>query len=121
MDQPFIDPSKVPALIAGGMGAFLSVLFQRNANKLTIFTTLVSAEVVDYYFANPIWGILHAQFKWADEQWQGPVALSIGLLAIFFVGGVTKMASDFWGSPWQTITDLAVSIFKRLLPTKGEK
>lgn len=120
MEQPIIDPSKVSALIAGGLGAFLSVLFQRNTNKLTIFTTLVTAEVVDYYFANPVWGVLHSQFRWADEQWQGPVALSMGLLAIFVVGGITKMAAEFWSSPWQTIGAFFVSVLGRVLPGKKE-
>lgn len=121
MDAPIIDPSKVQVLIAGGLGAFLSMLFQRDTNKLTILTTLASAEVVDFYFARPIWGLLHARFSWVDDQWQGPVAFSMGLLAIFVVGGVIKMASDFWRSPLQTIADLAVSIFERLVPWKGRK
>lgn len=121
MAHPVIDPSKVQILIAGGAGAFLSVLFQRNSNKLQIFTTLTTAEVVDFYFARPLWALMHGSFTWADEQWQGPVALSLGLFAIFIVGGITKMASDFWGSPWATIADFAVSIFERLIPWKKGK
>lgn len=113
METPVIDPSKVQALIAGGLGAFLSVLFQRSSNKLTIFTTLTTAEVICYYCAHPAWVVMHAHFVWCDDQWQGPVALSIGLLAIFVVGGVVKMAQDFWRAPWQTIGDFFVSILSR--------
>jgi hypothetical protein len=115
---PLVDPSKVQALIAGGLGAFLSVLFQRSADKLTIITTLVTAEVTCYYLARPIWGVLHAKFDWFNDDWQGPVALSVGLLAIFIVGGIVRMAKDFWASPWKTIGDFAVSILGRFLPKK---
>ena len=121
MEEPLIDPSKVSILVAGGMGAFLSVLFQRNSSKLMIFTTLATAEVVDYYCAKPTWVLMHSSFHWADDQWQGPVALTIGLLAIFVVGGITKIASDFWDSPWNTVADFLANVVERFIPGKRGK
>lgn len=121
MATPIVDPNKISVLVAGGAGAFLSMLFQRSSSKVVIFTTLVAAEAVDYYFAIPVWGLLHDNFSWADAQWEGPVAFTLGLLAIFIVGGLIKMASDFWGSPWKTISDLFVSVISRFLPGKKEK
>lgn len=122
MDNPFIDPSKVPALVAGGAGAFLSMLFQRNTSKLTMLTTLSSAEIADYYFANPIWSVLHSAWPGIfDAQWQGPVALTLGLIAIFVFGGVMKMAEDFWRDPWKTIISVVSRLISRVLPwRKGE-
>lgn len=117
MDAPIIDPDKVPALIAGGFGAFVSILFQRGISRLAMFTTLASAEVVDYYFARPVWEALHNRWNWSTE-WQGPVAFTIGLLAIFVVGGVTKMAADFGAEPWGTIGGVLGSVLKRILPRK---
>lgn len=120
MAEPIIDPGKIQALIAGGFGGFLSVLFQRDSSKLKIFTTLATAEIVDYYFANPLWAVFHDHFAWADAQWQGPVAFSIGLLAIFAVGAIIKLASEFMAAPMKTISDLAVSILGRFFQKKGD-
>lgn len=117
--SPIIDPGRVSALVAGSMGAFLSMLFQRSTSKMTMFTTLASAEIIDYYFSKPIWELLHSNYVFVDDQWQGPVAFSIGLLAIFVVGGVIKMASDFWGSPWNTVVNLIENIVKRFTGRKG--
>jgi hypothetical protein len=116
-----IDPTKVPLLIAGGLGAFLSVLFQRNASKIVIFTTLVTAEIIDYYFAQPAWALLHSTFSWADTAWQGPVALTIGLLSIFVVGGVCKVFEDFWAHPYDALADFVAAVAKRLFPGRGDK
>ena len=120
MEPPVIDPNKVQALIAGGLGAFMSVLFQRSSNKWQIVTTLVTAEVTCYYLALPVWNFLHGWLRWFDEQWQGPVALTIGLLAIFFVGGVVKIAQEFMADPRKSIEGTIVSILERVLPKKKE-
>lgn len=110
MNTQLFDPDKIPTLTAGAMGAFLSILFQRDTSKLAMLTTIAAAEIVDYYFAKPIWQVMHSDWGWVSDQWQGPVAFTIGLLAIFVVGGVTRMAQDFWADPWNTIVNFFASM-----------
>ena len=116
-----IDPAKVPSLVAGALGAFLSLLFQRDASRLAIITTISSAEIVDYYFAQPLFDVCHANFSWCGPNWAGPLAFTLGLTAIFIVGGFMRMVSQFADSPWKTFASFAVSILKGLIPGRKEE
>lgn len=114
MDQPLLDPAKVPALLAGGMGAFASMLFQRNTDRWVIVTTFFSAEVTVYYFSDPIWKLLHASFSWADDGWRGPVSFTLGLIAIFIVGGVVTISQNFAANPLDALGKFIGGIAARL-------
>jgi len=116
MDAPWLDPARIPALTSAACGAFLAILFRKGSSMVTVFTTLITAEIMAYFFVQPVWSLMHRELGWADQAWQGPVGLSIGLLAIFIVGGAVKGAEQFAAAPLETTGAALRWFIERFLP-----
>jgi hypothetical protein len=118
MDSPWIDPNRIFDLTAAACGAFLTILFRRGAGLFTVLTTIITSEMIAYFFAEPLWGLAHGKVSWMTDDWRGPVDLTLGLVSIFVVGGTIKLGEQFMASPTETVAAIFRWIIDRFAPRR---